>query len=72
MAEAPQPAESNGRLLELLERELGHYRAERYRNESLVVLARELHRFGCTATITPIGYDEHDEPMFRLEFAPLE
>jgi hypothetical protein len=69
-------AEDQGRLLEFLERELAYARTERYRSALVWDLARELHRFGCKAVITPTGREFDPTlgggPDFRIDFEPLE
>jgi hypothetical protein len=72
MAETPQPSASqDGRLL-LLERENEMARIERYRHAQVLHLAQDLLRFGLKATITPLGCDENDQAIFRLEFGLLD
>jgi hypothetical protein len=68
--------DETGRLLELLDRELTPMRTERYRMALVWDLARELHRFGCKAVITPTGREFDPTlgggPDFRIDFEPLE
>jgi hypothetical protein len=72
MAEQCTTDEDNVRLLELLDRELTPYRLERYHGALVRDLARELHRFGCKAVITPLGDVDPGAPDFRIDFEPLE
>jgi hypothetical protein len=73
----PAPPSDDTRRVDLLSEEVAMYRTERYRCSTIYELARDLHRFGVKAVITPCMpwspvIEQSDPCVFRVDFEPLE